>query len=56
MIGGLEKGSLDSSQNGKIDRTGTNIVRKDNSSDEKRKRSMSGFLRKARGNKWSISA
>lgn len=58
MSGGLEKGSIDSSQNGKIERVGTNIVRKDrdNNSEEKKKRSMSGLLGKARGEKWSIAA
>lgn len=57
MSGGLEKGSIDSRLNGKIERTGTNIVRRerDENAEEKRKRGMSGFLGKARGGKWSLS-
>jgi hypothetical protein len=58
MSGGLEHGSIDSKVNGNIERTGTNIVRrdKDSSGEEKRKRGMNGLLGKARGGKWSFSA
>lgn len=57
MSGGLEKGSIDNSQNGKIERAGTNIVRKDKdkNSAERKKRSMSGLLGKTRGGKWPTS-
>ncbi|KAF1928220.1 uncharacterized protein M421DRAFT_5288 [Didymella exigua CBS 183.55] len=57
MSGDLEKGSIDSHLNGKIERTGTNILRKDrvNSSEEKKKRNISGLLGRTRGEKWSIS-
>lgn len=57
MSVGMEKGGIDSSQNGNIERTGTTTLRKDrdNNSEEKKKRSMSGLLGKARGGKWSIT-
>ena len=57
MSGGMEVGSIDSRMNGKIERTGTNVVRKDREdSEDGKKRGMSGFLGKARGGKWSLSA
>lgn len=57
MSGGLETGSVDSKMNGKIERTGTNIVtrEKDGYGEDRRKRGMSGLLGKARGGKWSFS-
>ena len=56
MSGGLENGSIDSKTNGKIERTGTNIVRRDRdeNGEDRRKKGMSGLLGRARGGKWSF--
>lgn len=58
MSGGLENGSIESSLNGRIERTGTNIVRREKGEgeEEKRRKGVSGLLGKARGGKWSLSA